>query len=113
MTTTTPEARLHEEDLIVGKVFVHPDTCLEYEDFHAFLCGKAPLNHYRNHQISRALAGSVGRKGTHYLDPLEGTGDYTFEQYLHRLYRYLKEYFGDDGFPYAARAVEPYSCTPG
>lgn len=59
MLEATPETRLREEDLAVGKNWVHPDSQLEYEDFHAFLAGKEPLDHWRNDRI-RELAQSQG-----------------------------------------------------
>lgn len=49
------DLRLREEDLQPGRPFVHPETRLEYADFHAYLCGKDPLPHWRNARIKEVL----------------------------------------------------------
>lgn len=56
-TTTSPPEALREEDLVPGRPWVHPETHLEYEDFHAFFCGKEPLPHWRNAAVKRVLQG--------------------------------------------------------
>lgn len=55
MTMTRPEL-LREEDLVPGKAWVHPESRLEYEDFHAYFVGKDPLPHWRNARIAETNA---------------------------------------------------------
>lgn len=58
--TPREQGNLCEADLEVGKPFVHPESRLEYADFHAYLCGKDPLPHWRNARIKEVYAGSFG-----------------------------------------------------
>lgn len=53
--------QLCEADLEVGRLFVHPETRLEYEDFHAYLAGKDPLPHWRNARIKEYLRACSNR----------------------------------------------------
>lgn len=52
-TQPSPTRPAREEDFRQGVRWVHPQTCLEYEDFGAYLCGEEPLDHWRNRQIKR------------------------------------------------------------
>lgn len=45
-----------EEDFRAGKAWVHPETCLEYEDFGSWLAGEAPLRHLRNEKLKTERA---------------------------------------------------------
>lgn len=101
-TTLMPSGTLREEDLEVGRRFVHPQTFLEYEDWHAYFAGKDPLDHYRNTRIGRATKGR--RPGASYVDPRYPVGfDHvdaalTFEQYLPILYEHLCRLYDVNGY---------------
>jgi hypothetical protein len=53
--------KLSEEDLVAGKAWVHPETRLEYADFHAWFAGEKPVAHWRNNRIREILAACKGR----------------------------------------------------
>lgn len=89
-TNPTPETRLREEDLVPGKPWVHPDTFLEYADFHAFFKGEGPLSSYANFKVAEATKHhrDLQRDGyadPRYIDPFEGTGNLGLAEYLPRL----------------------------
>lgn len=113
-TMKAPEARLREEDLAVGKAWVHPDTKLEYEDFHAYLCGKDPIPHWRNAQIKRLLREGPNRDkdGIAYVHPVEGTGSYSFGEYLAIYFdAVLCTQYDRDGWSIDLNAVPAWAIT--
>jgi hypothetical protein len=63
MKTVPMGAQLREEDLVVGRPWVHPETRLEYEDWHAWFCGKDPIPHWRNARIKEVHAGIFDDQG--------------------------------------------------
>lgn len=101
-TTLMPSGTLREEDLEVGRRFVHPQTFLEYEDWHAYFAGKDPLPHYRNTRLARAIE---ARSPEHiYVDLRfvvrgeDAPANLSFEQYLPLLYEHLRTCYDTDGY---------------
>lgn len=113
MTMNPPELKLRDEDLEVGRPFVHPETRLEYADFHAYLCGKDPLPHWRNAEIKRLLRDGPNRDkdGVPYTHPTEGTGSYRFAEYFVLRVEQIFSRYDRDGYSTAAYRADEYGLS--
>lgn len=96
-TSATPWGALREEDLVVGKAWVHPETFLEYEDFHAFFCGKDPLPHWRNARIKAIHFARSEYEADLRQGQLSGIPTEPFERLLARRFEYYRSTYDRDG----------------
>ena len=112
-TTKHWSETLREEDLVPGRPWVHPESRLEYEDFHAFFCGKDPVPHWRNAEIKRLLREGPSRDkdGVTFVHPTEGTGSYRFAEYFQLRVDELFRLYTREGYPYVATRVDEHGLS--